>query len=70
MKDFQSRRCVPTPHAPNGQPAPSCGVCRIKTEGVIDRVSQLFKGDRALILGFNTFLPDGSPTPIAHLVVR
>ena len=34
-------------------------LCSIKTEGVIDRVSQLFKGDRALILGFNTFLPDG-----------
>merc|ERR1740117_141468 len=39
---------------------------RIKTEGVIDRVSQLFKGDRALILGFNTFLPDGYKIPESY----
>eukprot|EP00884_Botryococcus_braunii_P021579 jgi/Botrbrau1/8104/Bobra.0230s0027.1 len=32
---------------------------RINTEGVIDKVKQLFKGHRELILGFNTFLPKG-----------
>lgn len=30
---------------------------RIDTTGVIQRVKQLFKGHRELILGFNTFLP-------------
>ncbi|KAK9814633.1 hypothetical protein WJX72_009077 [[Myrmecia] bisecta] len=32
---------------------------RINTEGVIERVKQLFAGHRELILGFNTFLPKG-----------
>jgi len=32
---------------------------RIDTAGVIERVKELFKGHRALILGFNTFLPEG-----------
>eukprot|EP00245_Coleochaete_scutata_P002928 TRINITY_DN14179_c0_g1_i2.p1 TRINITY_DN14179_c0_g1~~TRINITY_DN14179_c0_g1_i2.p1 ORF type:complete len:1452 (-),score=385.29 TRINITY_DN14179_c0_g1_i2:688-5043(-) len=32
---------------------------RIDTAGVIGRVKDLFKGHRALILGFNTFLPKG-----------
>ena len=32
---------------------------RIDTPGVIDRVLQLFHGQRELILGFNTFLPPG-----------
>ena len=32
---------------------------RIDTPGVIDRVSNLFKGHPALIQGFNTFLPPG-----------
>lgn len=32
---------------------------RIDTSGVIDRVKDLFKGHRDLILGFNTFLPKG-----------
>ena len=32
---------------------------RLDTPGVIDRVLQLFNGDRELILGFNTFLPQG-----------
>ncbi|XAR64997.1 hypothetical protein NMG60_11008924 [Bertholletia excelsa] len=32
---------------------------RIDTSGVIDRVKELFKGHRDLILGFNTFLPKG-----------
>jgi paired amphipathic helix protein Sin3a len=32
---------------------------RIDTAGVIARVKDLFKGHRALILGFNTFLPKG-----------
>nr|GAT61008.1 predicted protein [Mycena chlorophos] len=31
----------------------------IDTPGVIQRVSQLFQGNRALIQGFNTFLPAG-----------
>lgn len=33
-------------------------VFRIDTTGVIERVKDLFKGHRELILGFNTFLPD------------
>ncbi|KVH97754.1 hypothetical protein Ccrd_000113, partial [Cynara cardunculus var. scolymus] len=32
---------------------------RIDTTGVIARVKELFKGNRRLILGFNTFLPKG-----------
>ncbi|KAK9125519.1 hypothetical protein Scep_014365 [Stephania cephalantha] len=32
---------------------------RIDTAGVIERVKELFKGHRDLILGFNTFLPKG-----------
>ncbi|XP_062111773.1 paired amphipathic helix protein Sin3-like 4 isoform X2 [Humulus lupulus] len=32
---------------------------RIDTAGVIERVKDLFKGHRDLILGFNTFLPKG-----------
>ena len=31
----------------------------IDTPGVIQRVSNLFSGNRTLVLGFNTFLPDG-----------
>ena len=31
----------------------------IDTPGVIEQVSQLFRGYNKLILGFNTFLPDG-----------
>lgn len=34
-------------------------VCRIDTTGVIERVKDLFRGHRDLILGFNTFLPKG-----------
>lgn len=30
----------------------------IDTTGVIERVKNLFKGHKQLILGFNTFLPD------------
>lgn len=37
----------------------SCVDCRIDTAGVIERVKDLFKGHRELILGFNTFLPKG-----------
>jgi paired amphipathic helix protein Sin3a len=33
--------------------------CRIDTPGVINRVSNLFKGHPDLIVGFNTFLPPG-----------
>lgn len=36
-----------------------CGGNRIDTPGVIQRVSELFKGNNNLILGFNTFLPPG-----------
>lgn len=32
---------------------------RISTPGVIDRVSTIFRGHPALIMGFNTFLPPG-----------
>ena len=32
---------------------------KIDTPGVIRRVSTLFQGNKALVLGFNTFLPDG-----------
>lgn len=31
--------------------------CRIDTTGVIQRVKELFKGHKELVLGFNTFLP-------------
>lgn len=34
-------------------------VSSIDTPGVINRVSQLFKGHPDLIMGFNTFLPPG-----------
>ena len=34
-------------------------ICRVDTSGVILRVKELFKGNRELILGFNTFLPKG-----------
>ena len=33
--------------------------CSIDTPGVINRVSNLFKGHPDLIVGFNTFLPPG-----------
>ena len=32
---------------------------KVDTYGVIERVKTLFKGHQHLILGFNTFLPDG-----------
>ena len=47
---------------------------QIDTPGVIRRVSNLFQGNRKLVLGFNTFLPegykielplDGDGTPVA-----
>lgn len=31
----------------------------IDTPGVMEHVSKLFRGNNRLILGFNTFLPDG-----------
>lgn len=51
-----------------------CG-CSIDTPGVIQRVSELFKGHVELILGFNAFLPSGykieavpesAPAPALH----
>lgn len=33
--------------------------CRIDTPGVLQKVKELFKEDRDLILGFNAFLPKG-----------
>lgn len=33
--------------------------CRINTNGVIDKIQDLFKGYKDLLLGFNTFLPHG-----------
>ena len=40
----------------------------IDTPGVIMRVSDLFRGYNNLILGFNTFLPDGFKISIKDLV--
>jgi paired amphipathic helix protein Sin3a len=40
-------------------PVRVANIPRIDTPGVIDRVSNLFKGHPALIQGFNTFLPPG-----------
>jgi paired amphipathic helix protein Sin3a len=40
---------------------------RIDTAGVIQRVKQLFKGHRELILGFNTFLPKGYEIELARI---
>jgi len=40
----------------------------IDTPGVINRVRTLFKGYNKLILGFNTFLPDGYKIEIADLL--
>jgi len=40
----------------------------IDTPGVIRRVSHLFRGYNNLILGFNTFLPDGFKIEKSHLV--
>ena len=34
-------------------------VCRVNTDGVIEKVKELFKGYDDLLLGFNTFLPKG-----------
>jgi paired amphipathic helix protein Sin3a len=43
---------------------------RIDTPGVVARVKTLFKGDRELILGFNTFLPKvWSPTATPCIAV-
>ena len=39
----------------------------VDTPGVIDRVSKLFRGYNNLILGFNTFLPDGCKISLADL---
>jgi hypothetical protein len=40
--------------------------CSIDTPGVIQRVSELFKGHNNLILGFNTFLPPGYKIEVVH----
>lgn len=42
----------------------------IDTPGVIRRVSSLFRGYNKLILGFNTFLPDGYKIELADIEVR
>eukprot|EP00618_Florenciella_parvula_P037990 CAMPEP_0119508100 /NCGR_PEP_ID=MMETSP1344-20130328/27809_1 /TAXON_ID=236787 /ORGANISM="Florenciella parvula, Strain CCMP2471" /LENGTH=139 /DNA_ID=CAMNT_0007544803 /DNA_START=106 /DNA_END=522 /DNA_ORIENTATION=- len=39
----------------------------IDTPGVIRRVSQLFRGYNKLILGFNTFLPEGYKIELSHI---
>jgi histone deacetylase complex regulatory component SIN3 len=39
--------------------------CRIDTAGVIQRVKELFKGHKELVLGFNTFLPKVSSRGLA-----
>ncbi|GAB5037077.1 Hypothetical protein NocV09_06000010, partial [Nannochloropsis oceanica] len=39
----------------------------IDTPGVIQRVSTLFRGYNKLILGFNTFLPEGYKIDLAQL---
>ncbi len=41
----------------------------IDTPGVIRRVSSLFRGYNKLILGFNTFLPDGYKIELADIEV-
>lgn len=33
--------------------------CRVDTDGVIRKIKDLFKGYKDLLLGFNTFLPQG-----------
>eukprot|EP00968_Pinguiococcus_pyrenoidosus_P018881 scaffold1954_cov268-Pinguiococcus_pyrenoidosus.AAC.318 len=43
---------------------------RIDTPGVIRCVSNLFRGNAKLILGFNTFLPDGYKIEIPFGQVR
>ena len=42
----------------------------IETSGVIDRVSKLFRGFNKLILGFNTFLPEGYKIELKDLVEK
>ena len=42
----------------------------IDTPGVIRRVSSLFRGYNKLILGFNTFLPDGYKIELSDIEVR
>lgn len=49
---------VPSPGQPESHPASP----RIDTNGVIVQVKQLFRGNRGLILGFNTFLPKACGT--------
>lgn len=39
---------------------------RITTPGVIERVKNLFRGYNKLILGFNTFLPEGEGESAQH----
>ena len=39
----------------------------IDTPGVIQQVSQLFRGYNKLILGFNTFLPEGYKIELPHV---
>ncbi|KIY93141.1 paired amphipathic helix protein Sin3a [Monoraphidium neglectum] len=45
---------------------------RIDTAGVIQRVKDLFRGNKELILGFNTFLPKlrAARRPAEYLAVR
>lgn len=42
----------------------------IDTPGVIRRVSSLFRGYNKLILGFNTFLPDGYKIELSDIEVK
>lgn len=42
----------------------------IDTPGVIRRVSTLFRGYNKLILGFNTFLPDGYKIELSDIEVN
>lgn len=41
----------------------------INTPGVIERVKNLFRGYNKLILGFNTFLPEGEGTIAAKTTI-
>jgi len=54
---IRPRPLLMTPQTPS--------LCRIDTAGVIQRVKDLFRGHKELILGFNTFLPKvrGPGTP-------
>jgi paired amphipathic helix protein Sin3a len=42
---------------------------RITTPGVIEQVKRLFRGHNKLILGFNTFLPEGEGRNMGYGII-